>query len=454
MNFFAQNGLKYRILNFLPFLVNHPVYHIYHIFIILYNCSVNYSSPEEAKWGVQEQNGTWTGMIGKLSRGEVDLAVNGFFMTSQRLQVIDYTLPFLYTTYDAQIVLTALNLCTMLQVLRVHQGARRAQLGVGQLPGAFSSRLWLAVLLAIVGLALYLTLLYHCGRRYGNQEAEGPPHYELYDSLLYMFGVFCSQGHDLSPRSYSCRLVYLIANLIAVVLLAAYSGTLISFLTVHHNKLPFTDLSGLLADPSYSFGLFNIPDEWYQINDSSSILSKAYKISQDRGSPETPMTALEGLRRVCSIKYAFLLPRDTALALANDINCSLAALPHASFKASLSLGLQKNSPYRSLLTHKLHEMRDSGIVHRLRQSEWAPQLAEEQAWRRVGLDEATPIFAVLLVGVVAASLMLVLERRFSPFCYHPLTSHSNAASLRNQNSLNHNPSGREESPQKGLPFLK
>jgi len=56
--------------------------------------------------------------------------------------------------------------------------------------------------------------------------------------------------------------------MMSLVLLAAYSASLISSLAVDHRHLPFTDLQGLLHDGSYKLGVventsnFNIFDVW------------------------------------------------------------------------------------------------------------------------------------------------------------------------------------------------
>jgi hypothetical protein len=62
-------------------------------------------------------------------------------------------------------------------------------------------------------------------------------------------------GHDFTPKSSSCRLVYLTAYLTAVILLSAYSAALISFLTKKSIALPFRNLQGLLKDGTYKLGV-------------------------------------------------------------------------------------------------------------------------------------------------------------------------------------------------------
>jgi hypothetical protein len=49
--------------------------------------------------------------------------------------------------------------------------------------------------------------------------------------------------------------VCLAAYLSAVVLLAAYSATFISFLTVRHSSLPFTTFEDILEDGTFKLGI-------------------------------------------------------------------------------------------------------------------------------------------------------------------------------------------------------
>lgn len=62
-------------------------------------------------------------------------------------------------------------------------------------------------------------------------------------------------GHSTTPQSYSCRFVCISAYIIAVVIFGTYSATFISFLTVHENKLPYSDLKNLMVRGGYTFGL-------------------------------------------------------------------------------------------------------------------------------------------------------------------------------------------------------
>jgi hypothetical protein len=58
-------------------------------------------------------------------------------------------------------------------------------------------------------------------------------------------------GHDETPFSLSCRLIYWVSYVAAVVLFAAYSGALISSLAMQRIVPPFRTFRGLLQHGGY-----------------------------------------------------------------------------------------------------------------------------------------------------------------------------------------------------------
>ncbi|KAJ9590997.1 hypothetical protein L9F63_027793, partial [Diploptera punctata] len=76
--------------------------------------------------------------------------------------------------------------------------------------------------------------------------------------------LLCQQGIAETPSSVSCRVVFITTCMIAVLLLSNYSATLISFLTLRTDILPFTDLQGLLKDGTYMFGTTTKSVFYYQ----------------------------------------------------------------------------------------------------------------------------------------------------------------------------------------------
>jgi hypothetical protein len=64
-----------------------------------------------------------------------------------------------------------------------------------------------------------------------------------------------SAGRESIPRSWPCRVVYFTAYVVGLVLVAAYSAALVSFLTVQRSELPFASFQGLLEDGTYKLGI-------------------------------------------------------------------------------------------------------------------------------------------------------------------------------------------------------
>ncbi|XP_021933555.1 probable glutamate receptor [Zootermopsis nevadensis] len=339
-------------------------------------------------------NGSWNGMIKMLRTQEVDVALSEFTMTKERLGAVEFTFPLIFTRYYVFIQQLSHDVLSWDDFLQ-----------------PFSTGLWLTVCASVLVLAFLLSTLHNLGRRCGNAEADGPSRYSLYDSLHCVFGIFCQQGHDFTPNSGSCRLVYLTAYLIAVILLSAYSAALVSFLTKKSVAMPFKDLQGLLKDGSYKLGVMENSAEYRLFENSVNVHMHEVFKKLIQNEPNLPSSAEEGVRRICLGKYAFM---TTVYAVSwQHAACRVMALPSESFPASLTFALIKNSPYKGIIDYNLHDLRDKGVLKRLRVQWWKPQLPKlKSPWYTVDFYSITPILVVLAAGVIMAGILLVLERKW------------------------------------------
>ena len=62
------------------------------------------------EYGKKFKNGTWTGLIGDLASGEVDLVVADLTMTSEREEIIDFVSPYFDQVSVFKIVVTSIFL--------------------------------------------------------------------------------------------------------------------------------------------------------------------------------------------------------------------------------------------------------------------------------------------------------------------------------------------------------
>jgi hypothetical protein len=64
-------------------------------------------------------------------------------------------------------------------------------------------------------------------------------------------------------------------------------------------------------------------------------------------------SVLDGMQRVCSSKYSYLMPMETAMAFKKNVNCTVVPLPReTSLYIPQGFVIAKNSPYRGLFNYK------------------------------------------------------------------------------------------------------
>ncbi|PSN34360.1 Ionotropic receptor 143 [Blattella germanica] len=353
-------------------------------------------------------NKRFSEMIIMIKNENLDVAVDAFPVSSTEFDYIDYTTPAHNERFRILI-----------------RPQRKSDMGISTYLGPFSHRLWYVVGIFIILLASSLALFHHIGRIFiSSEDFDWPWRYSFSTSLFYVFGIFCQQGHDITPRSSGCRVVYWSAYLTSLVILAAYSGTLISFLTIHRDNFPFNDLPGLLKDPTYKIGTLQKYMHYFQGNESG-IMFEAYKkkmISKPIGS------YVEGLKDVCEKNMVFWASIDTSGLYMDNVACTILPIPKYGFDFNVAMVLAKNSPYRIFLDHMAALLRDSGILRRKHQLEWFVRspLAHD-AWSSVSLEQVQPLLIIVAFGIILSSCIMGLEillSRISRTNLHPSTTNT------------------------------
>ena len=55
------------------------------------NFTTRLRKPADGQWGISQPNGTWTGIVGAVARGEADVGLSSFFITLGRSQVVAFS---------------------------------------------------------------------------------------------------------------------------------------------------------------------------------------------------------------------------------------------------------------------------------------------------------------------------------------------------------------------------
>nr|QVD39392.1 Glutamate receptor, ionotropic [Schistocerca gregaria] len=348
--------------------------------------------------GYHKEDGTWDGAAEALLEGKADVALIPTTMRPYQGTPIAFSYP-LYYSRDRLFV--------------KRMGSPRSSWGDYVAP--FESRLWAAVALSVPTLAAALSTLYRLGRQFGTAEASGPYYYSFYDSLLYVFGAFCQQGHDITPQSNACRIVYITAYITAIITFAAYSAALISSLTVVSDDLPFSDIEGLLRDGTYTVGVLNRTETYQGLTkaEPGSLNRLLFERQMAPFEDSFPRTIDVALRRVCGRqRYAFYGLEDAVKALQRHANCSVAALPYSTYPHSVAFAFSQRSPYQGIINYNLGLLRDAGVLQRLRMYEWPKEDTStvKSSLTSVSLRSVTPVLLLLASSAVVAVGTLLVER--------------------------------------------
>ncbi|PSN53199.1 hypothetical protein C0J52_04507 [Blattella germanica] len=357
------------------------------------NFTTEYSKPADDAWGSLTKNGTWNGMIGMILRNEVEIAVAEFTMTALRAGVVDFTIPLIDTRN-----------CVLIR----NPNAEEDISWLGFLE-PFTSNLWIFVLTTIIVISLLLKLLYNLKLWYIGQV---PPETIDTYSIIYIIGAFCSQGLNIDSGHSSLRILYFSAHLTALVLSAAYSAQLISFLSIQTFSLPFNSLRELIDIGTYKLGVLANSGQLNNFNTANdSLMKEVYTKLIEPDIENLPVSIEEGMQYICKYnKYAFMTSLDVVLGLLDHISCELMSVLGASIPESLAMSIKKRSPYRGLINFNLQAMRRNGVLKRLRQEEWPTKLPlATSEWSSIDIYKTIPILFIIITGVIVGMFLLTLE---------------------------------------------
>ncbi|KAK2576889.1 hypothetical protein KPH14_005514 [Odynerus spinipes] len=303
------------------------------------------------EYGVQNpQDGSWTGAVGELYAGRGDISISDFSMTSARLNVVDFTLPLLLSKcsiYIKEPNIIAVNWSSYFL--------------------AFGPSLWFIILGVIIASTILVTFLKVTNRMERNIKTS------LHDSFLEVWGIFCQQGIIDFPSRSSLRIAYLSLFLLTVIVSAAYSAALISFLTSDILVLPFNSLEEFVQDGTYQFAVFRGTADYNIFMNSKDPLAKKLMTLMMKEN-DLPLNLIEGFQRVCkNPKLALYTSDEIKKSISFGIPCKVATI-YAGRIDSLAMILSKNNPFTDLINFHLQKFVNNGMMNRLKDETFKKQL--------------------------------------------------------------------------------
>ncbi|XP_071545451.1 probable glutamate receptor [Panulirus ornatus] len=190
------------------------------------NFSYRYVRSPDRAWGSRKSDGSWSGMVGLVTRESADIGVGPFSTSSSRAEVVDFTWP---VSQDQWKILA---------------GRGRPEVDPWGFLLPLTPLVWVAILTTLlVVVAARGLLLISCSFKTTTRSMRSPDAFTFTRVLL--------QQDILIPASWHWeRLVLGVWMMVTLVLTRSYAGNLMSLLAVRHIPQPYQSLRDVLDDPA------------------------------------------------------------------------------------------------------------------------------------------------------------------------------------------------------------
>ncbi|XP_071642468.1 glutamate receptor 1-like [Temnothorax longispinosus] len=361
---------------------------------------------EHGMW--DEQNQTWSGVMGELVSGRADFAIADMSMTSFRVRYVDFTLPLIISRNA--LYFKEPGICGV------------KWLGYFQ---TFNSCTW-ATIVTLIAIAPLLLSYMKTIRESGSMMEL------ISENFICIWGIFCQQALIEFPRRTSLRIAYLTIFLTAVLVAAHYSAALVCFLTACTRVLPFQTIEEFVDAGTYKLIVLRGSADYDLVafqarnKEPTSFPVKLMKLMKDK--QELPENIMDGFMQVCNERrVAYMLLGAEKKTVEMRIPCKLSSI-NTERIGNLGMVLSKNNPYTGVINYHLQKFSDNGMMTRLKDTRFLPQSAEDKTFVPVRLVNVAPVLAFLCGGIIISIMVLIIEKihyrlkrkKFQPKVFYPV----------------------------------
>ncbi|XP_015595979.1 probable glutamate receptor isoform X3 [Cephus cinctus] len=340
-------------------------------------------------WGYRSKNGSWSGMIGQLARGEIDIGGTATFFTAERIGVVQYIS--LYTPTS--------NVFTL----------------------PFRRSVWIAigVFMILIFCLLHLTLKWEWFntsaeervRRHWSGNVYQPT---MSDNLLILVGAVSQQGSSYEARAIPARIIILMLLVATLSLYASYTANIVALLQSTTDSI--TTLDDLLHSP-LKIGVHDIVYNRYYFESFQDPIRKTIyeqKVAP-KGRKSAWMNLEEGVSRLRQGLFAFHGELGSVYKIVQetfneDEKCGFQEIDYLNVLDPL-IAIQKESPYLEIIRIGALKIHENGLqtreIRRLYTKK--PVCHKHASFVSVGLTECYAAFITLSYGTLIAFTIFILE---------------------------------------------
>ncbi|OWF39812.1 Glutamate receptor ionotropic, kainate 3 [Mizuhopecten yessoensis] len=432
---YGWNGRNFKVatLQWSPFVIKNGnnsyeglCFDIFNEIATRFNFTYDVMEPPDGDWGLELDNGSWSGVVGMLQRKEIDLVVASLNVHSRREEVIDFTYPYFY---DSTIILI-----TKEDPMKTKWRT---------LIDPFDDTVLLLIGCALAAISFLLCIFERLSPYYCDEVnfLEDKSLKSFQDSFWYLYGALLTQGGDRLPHSQTGRTLLSCWWLFCLVMMASYSGNLIAYLTVSKDKLPFNTVNEMLQKDDYKWGLIG-GSYWVTIF-KHSVLPEFKAVWQgiERFNASDPSVLSTDpdvhIQKVLDSNYAYLGDKtQIEIKMANE--CTLRTGKEEVLPFQYAFGLPNLSPYTDLISREIIEIHESGLINIWKSRRWprtnvcANELITSA--KAITLVDVQSAFYLIGIGLTLASIVMGIENIQSAFKKKKTERKEKKAKEKEQNS--------------------
>ncbi|XP_063446900.1 glutamate receptor ionotropic, delta-1-like [Mytilus trossulus] len=370
-----------------------------------FNFSYKVVQPPDGQYGGPKEDGTWTGMVGMIMRGEIDIAAAPFTITCIRESVIDFTVPIME---DGVGILTKKITEEPYKLFKTLK--------------PFTLKVWGAIgmVIIVVGIFLYIVNRLSPYTVDGQDLMVDTAHEQkkLKENMWLIYGSFLEQAVDPRPSATSGRVMLGFWWVFTILMLASYTANLAAYLTVSITVQPINSLSELITQDKIK-PLVKTGTSLHTLfqTASSGVYTQVWEKMSTMPYVTSRATAVELAR---TGEYAFMTD-ISQLEFIQLQDCEAFALAAEVFnQAGLGFVMPENAPYKEAFNLNIMKMHEAGMTERWK-DKWWPKINTCSTVSRtggansLGMDSIAGVFLVY-VSVVGVAIITFLLNLFWQKC--------------------------------------
>ncbi|XP_018368900.1 PREDICTED: glutamate receptor ionotropic, kainate 2-like [Trachymyrmex cornetzi] len=351
---------------------------------------------------------TWNGLIRSILDHEADLAVSDLTITSLRMTVVDFSLPFMTTGYSIVFSKPEKQTSSFFPVL-----------------APFSKAVWLYMAIACFLVSIMLFLQARMAPEWNNphhlyntDSEELKNNFNFKNSFYLIIASFMQRGSNILLKTSSLRMLASIWWFFTLIMYSLYIANLAAFLTVDKIGIPVKGIEGLARQTKIKYGIQKggATESFFQ-NSSYSTYKQMWDTMVNSKPSVFTSSYEEGINRVIhgERRYAFIMESGSSEYYI-DRKCDLIKIGSVIESRGYGIAMPRESPYKNHINRAIVMINERGLLHKLKIKWWQEREGDlckkdeiNASTHELGMTGLGGVFFVLICGCSASFFIAICE---------------------------------------------